>query len=463
MQNVDGASGQVGDGQDDEQSRILPDSRATTTQSPDAPEPQAKRARQVGRSRRPEQIRRYFAAVHRWAVAVVGVFLLVQMSCGVPLLWGAELFHAENAGLYHHTDTGRTISVAEAVASVKAAHPNFVIQNVIPDRGIYLVTDATINMVYGVDSGSGRITGAGHYYAGFQGLMENIHVYGLSSPSYPGYVPFMGKTIPSFGLQQLDGITYGSALVAILGLLLIFLALSGVYLWWPGIRKFATGFRVRIRKANYVRYRELHKVLGIVSVPFLLVWGLTGAAANVPAIEQAFIAVTGGNTSPSQMRFLNGDFTSSRAGSPTGKYIGVAAATKAALAAVPGVIHDTTLPDPSDPTSAYSFEISEPSWDPYSHTILAGNGWVDVDAYNAKHVKVVWDGKDRATSNMLYEEFLYPSHFGWYVNGWWRIIWGVFGIMPLVLTLTGIITWWIRAAKRRNRRARRQQTGSVTG
>jgi uncharacterized iron-regulated membrane protein len=218
-----------------------------------------------------------------------------------------------------------------------------------------------------------------------------------------------------------------------------------------------------MRKANYVRYRELHKVLGIVSVPFLLVWGLTGAAANVPAIEQAFIAVTGGNTSPSQMRFLNGDFTSSRAGSPTGKYIGVAAATKAALAAVPGVIHDTTLPDPSDPTSAYSFEISESSWDPYSHTILAGNGWVDVDAYNAKHVKVVWDGKDRATSNMLYEEFLYPSHFGWYVNGWWRIIWGVFGIMPLVLTLTGIITWWIRAAKRRNRRARRQQTGSVTG
>lgn len=462
MQNTGGAPGQVGDGFDDDQSKIASETNTTTAQSPPDPGPQAKRERIAGRGRRLEPIRRSFAAVHRWAALVIGTVLLVQMSCGVPLLWGAELFRAENSGLYQHTDTGRTISVGEAVARVKSAHPNFTIKNVIPDRGIYLVSDPNLNKVYGVDSGSGRITGSGHYYGGFQGLMENIHAYGLSSPSYPGYLPFMAKTIPSFGIQQLHGMTYGSALVGILGLLLIFLALSGIYLWWPGIRRFAIGFQIRFNKANYVRNRELHRVLGIVSIPFLLIWGLTGAADKFPAIQQAFLIVTGGNPDPSHVRSLNWDFSSDRAGSPTGKDIGVAAATAAALSAVPGVIHDTSLPNPSDPTSAYSFEISEPSWDPYSHTMLAGNGWVYVDAYNAKHVKVVWDGKGSpAASNTLYEEFLYPSHFGWYVNGWWRIVWGVFGLMPLVLAVTGISTWWIRAAKRRRRRARQQRIASV--
>jgi uncharacterized iron-regulated membrane protein len=462
MQNIDGGPGRIEGGPDDDQGKIAAKVEAATPQSSPAPTPQEKLEPKVRLGRRPEPVRRSFAAVHRWAALVIGSLLLVQMACGVPLLWGAELFRADNSALYQHTDTGHTISASEAVASVRSAYPNFTIKNVIPDKGIYLVSDPDLNKVYGVDSSSGRITGSGHYYGGFQGLMENIHAFGLSSPSYPGYLPVMAKTIPSFGIQQLDGVTYGNALVGLLGLSLIFLALSGIYLWWPGIRRIAVGFRVRMSKANYVRYRELHQVVGIVSIPFLLIWGLTGAAAEFPSIQQALLTVTGGNPDSSQVKSLNWDFASDRAGSPTGKDIGIDAATSAALAAVPGVVHNTSLPDPSDPTSAYTFEISEPSWDPYKHTMLAGNGWVYVDAYNAKNVKIVWDGQGSSASNTLYEEVLYPSHFGWYVNGWWRIIWGVFGLMPLVLAMSGVTTWLIRAGKRRRRRMRQQQRASLT-
>jgi uncharacterized iron-regulated membrane protein len=409
------------------------------------------------RKGRPEPVRRTLAAAHRWTALVVGLAILVIMTAGVPLLWGAELFRVNNADLYQPTQTSTQLTAGEALARVQQAHPEFGAGSVTSDEGMYLVADAHLNLIYAVDPGSGRITGSGHYYGGFQGFMENLHAFGLSSPNYPGYLPFMAHTIPSFGIAQLDGMTLGSSLVGLLGLVLVLLALSGIFLWWPGIKHFASGFRVRWSTKNgYVRDRDLHKVIGIVAIPFLLMWGVTGAAAQFPFIQQGLLAITGGHTDPANVKTLNWDFASDSPDTPNEQDIGVDAAAKAALARVAGVIHNSTLPDPSDPASAYLFEISQPSGDPYSHTMLAGNGWVYVDRYNPEHVKVVWGGHGSTAQNTFYEQVVYPSHFGWYVSGWWRVIWAAFGLTPLLLGITGVSTWLIRTRKARAREARRQ-------
>lgn len=409
------------------------------------------------RKGRPQPVRRSIAAAHRWIALVVGLALLIIMACGVPLLWGAELFRAHNADLYQPTQTSTYLTAGDALAQIKATHPEFGAGSVIMDKGMYLVADSHLNLIYGVDPGSGRITGSGHYYGGFQGFMENLHAFGLSSPNYSGYVPFMAHTIPSFGVTQLEGVTFGSALVGILGLVLVLLALSGIFLWWPGIKNFASGFRVRWSTKNgYVRDRDLHKVAGIVAAPFLLMWGITGAAAQFPFIQQGLLAITGGHTDPANVKTLNWSFSSDSSNAPSKHDIGVDAAARAALARVAGVISNATLPDPSDPASAYLFEISQPSGDPYSQTMLAGNGWVYVDQYNPDHVKVVWGGHGSTVQNTLYEQVVYPSHFGWYVNGYWRVIWAVFGLTPLLLAVTGISTWLVRTRKARAREARRQ-------
>lgn len=409
------------------------------------------------RQRRPEPVRRALAAIHRWIALAVGLLLLTVMTCGVPLLWGAESFRAQNADLYRPTETGDQISAGEALAVVRAAHPDFTAGSVTSDEGMYLVADQNLNLIYGVDPGTGRITGSGHYYGGFQGFMENLHAFGLSSPSYPGYVPFMANTIPDFGIAQLEAMTYGSALIGILGLVLLLLAVSGIFLWWPGIKRFANGFRVRVGGTRgYVRDRDLHKLVGVVSIPFFLIWGLTGAAAQFPFIQQAWLVVTGGHTDPANVKTLNWDFASDRSASPTGEDIGVDAAAKAARATLAGEISNSTLPVPSDPKSAYLFEISQPSGDPYAHTMLSGNGWVYVDRYDPGHVKVVWGGHGDTASNTFYEQVIYPSHFGWYANGWVRVIWAIFGTAPLLLALTGISTWLYRERRRRARRRRRR-------
>lgn len=419
--------------------------------------------------RLPEAFRRYVATCHRWATLVLGVILLAIMTCGVPLLWGAELFRAMNAKLYRHGDTGadggidsgadagNAISAGDALERVESAHPDFVAGNVIPDQGVYLVTDPDLNKLYAVDAGTGHITGSGHYYGGFQGFVENLHAYGLSNPAYPGYVPALGKTVPTFGIEELSGMTYGAAIVGLSGLFLMFLALSGIFLWWPGIKRMASGFRVRRNKSSYVRNRELHKVVGIAAVPFLLMWALTGAAVKFPSVQKAWLTVTAGN--PSEIKSQEFTFASrpAPAGTPD---IGVDEAAAAAVAAVPGEVNNNRLPAPDDPTTGYLFEISQPGNDPYSETMLAGNAWVYVDRHDPGHVKVVWDGEGSTASNTFYEQAIYTSHFGWYVNGWWRIVWAVFGLMPLLLALTGTATWLVRRRKQHSRRARQRAADS---
>lgn len=62
---------------------------------------------------------------------------------------------------------------------------------------------------------------------------------------------------------------------------------------------------------------------------------------------------------------------------------------------------------------------------------------------------------DEPTANAFYDKVFEASHFGWMVNGWWRIIWFAFGLAPLALGLTGLSTWLVRRRVKKRRRARR--------
>jgi len=41
------------------------------------------------------------------------------------------------------------------------------------------------------------------------------------------------------------------------------------------------------------------------------------------------------------------------------------------------------------------------------------------------------------------------------MNGWWRTLWLVLGMTPVVLAVTGVVTWLIRRRKRRRKLRRR--------
>jgi uncharacterized iron-regulated membrane protein len=73
-----------------------------------------------------------------------------------------------------------------------------------------------------------------------------------------------------------EKVTWGGLLLGVMGLLLLFLAVSGVWLWWPGFKHWVRGVRVRWRKGRYARDYDLHQVAGMIALPLLLLWAVTG-------------------------------------------------------------------------------------------------------------------------------------------------------------------------------------------
>ena len=69
--------------------------------------------------------------------------------------------------------------------------------------------------------------------------MTNIHVCGLTCPEYVGYQSWLNNRVPGTEWLGFDSarVTWGGLILGITGLLLLFLALSGIWLWWPGIRR----------------------------------------------------------------------------------------------------------------------------------------------------------------------------------------------------------------------------------
>jgi uncharacterized iron-regulated membrane protein len=49
--------------------------------------------------------------------------------------------------------------------------------------------------------------------------------------------------------------------------MLLFLAATGLVVWWPGIRRLARGFRVRRGQGTYAFNHDLHNVIGLAAIP----------------------------------------------------------------------------------------------------------------------------------------------------------------------------------------------------
>jgi uncharacterized iron-regulated membrane protein len=76
--------------------------------------------------------------------------------------------------------------------------------------------------------------------------------------------------------------------------MLLFLAATGLVVWWPGIRRLARGFRVRRGQGTYAFNHDLHNVIGLAAIPFLVMWGFTGAHFELKQVSDLWYAVLPG-------------------------------------------------------------------------------------------------------------------------------------------------------------------------
>lgn len=399
--------------------------------------------RAVRRWYRRKPVRRALVVTHRWTSLVLGLLLVVETTAGVVLLYRAEYFRATHADFYAHTESAHPIGLQQARDLVKQAHPEFSAAWVSNDGGVIAVGDTNYTEAYAVDPGSGRITGPRKLTDGVMGWLTNLHDCAFTCQDDPGYVSWLAAPTP------VPDMNWGELVLVALGLLMVLLAITGIVVWWPGVKKFSHGFRVRLGKGRFARDYDLHNIIGIVSVPFVLMWGVTGAAFSLPPVENAWLAITGGSA-PDEAKY---SFTANPA-APGTPEIGIDRASAAALAASPGTVR--YLVPPAEGTDYYTVSIADDGYQPYgARAFFGGDRTVYVDSHDATHVSSV-DAKAEPAANRFYGKVFEAAHFGWLVDGWWRLVWVVLGLTPLALLLTGISTWLFRlGTKRRRRKAKR--------
>ena len=179
---------------------------------------------------------------------IAGIVLVIVGITGAILAFEEPIDRALNPGLFAVRPQPQRLPVAGIVASLQKAFPrqrvNMLMFAQSPSAAALAVMRG--GSVY-VDPYTGRVTGR-RKGVGFTQVVHNMHMRLL-----------LGET--------------GATIVSVATLVLVFLTLSGVYLWWP-LKRVTVATGKSWRRFNF----DLHYAAGFYSSVFLLVLSVTGVA-----------------------------------------------------------------------------------------------------------------------------------------------------------------------------------------
>jgi uncharacterized iron-regulated membrane protein len=432
----------------------------TTETRPENQPPAQAAARRVGlrKPRRRTPVKRATTWLHRWLSLVLGVVLVVECTTGSLLVYEPELDRWLRGDTYADAGALHGETLQQSYDAAAAAYPDLTFDTVIDDHGTHVVTDYDASRSVTVEARTGDVLGAfdsegrSSGWVGWAlGFSDSLHECAFTCEGMIGYQAWLSEPVPKVGdtLGIDDGgesypVTWGGLILGVLGLLLVFLALTGIWLWWPTTKHFRRGLRVRFGKNRYARDYDLHQVVGMIAIPLLLMWGLTGMSYELGFVEKGWYAATPGSKTDDPVLDVDDEATAE---------IGWAEAVTAAEAAsgVTGEPTEVDVPVPDDPTGSWSVWF-QAGFDPYGNSPYPGNRLVQVDRHDASNALVTYGGAGEPKTQAIYNSWNYPIHSGFAFNGWIRIVWFVLGLVPVLLMWTGISTWLFKRATRKRRR-----------
>lgn len=269
----------------------------------------------------------------------------------------------------------------------------------------------------------------------------------------------------------------GGILVGVSGLAMLGFIATGLWLWWPGLKRFATGFRMRWSKGGLARNWDLHNWSGIIGTAPLLVIALTGAMFEFRWMRAAVHYGLGGGEADRPMALRprpappqqqpdgaaqpRGEQERPQAGAeerpqrggeagerrPRGGGgrggLGFDRAVAAAEAAADGVARVVMPPRAGRGDAPWTVILDYP-----------GN----VGSFSGVVVQV---GQDGAAGLVLDPRTMSPGgwingqqwglHTGTWGGGWSKALYLIAGLLPPVLLFTGLAMWWQRRAQKTTR------------
>jgi uncharacterized iron-regulated membrane protein len=346
--------------------------------------------------------------VHKWTSLISTLFLMMLCITGLPLIFYHEIDHALGNSVDPPEMAAATqrASLDTIVAAAAARRPSDAVQFVYrdPDEpdAWYITLGETIDApevsaYYTYDARTGALL---HEYPLSQGFMYVL--YRLHYDMYAG----LGGTL----------------FLGLMGLLLAVSLVSGVVVYKPFMAKLPFG-TVRKERSARVRWLDLHNLLGIATVVWLFVVGVTDVINTlaIPIFAQ---------WQSTELGTMMADY---RGAPPVAGQTSVESALAAARAAAPGT-DVSFIAFPGNPyATPHHFVAFMQGTEPLTSKLLtpvlvdAGTSEVTAQAHMPWYV----------TALLLSQ----PLHFGDYGGLPLKILWALLDVIAIVVLGSGVYLW----------------------
>jgi len=355
---------------------------------------------------------RRWSFVHTWTSLICTVFLLMLAVTGLPLIFHHEIDHllGNSPDLKQRPANTPSLNLQELVLAAEAHRPGEVMQYFGWDddtpNSVFAIMAATAGTepnsshTFILDARTGEAFEKPSANGGFMMIMLRLHTDMYAGP-------------------------WGMLFLGAMGLLFVIAIVSGVVLYAPFMRrlKFAT---VRQNKSERVRWLDLHNLIGVVTLTWTLVVGVTGV---INASSDLMITAWRNDS-------LAAMLAPYRDAPPLLNRAPVTGLLEIAEGAAPGMQADFIAFPGTRFSSEHHYAVFMKGATHLTSHLLTP---VLIDASDL-HVTAIVDRPWYMNALGMSQ----PLHFGDYGGMPMKILWGLLDILTIIVLGSGVYLWWVR-------------------
>lgn len=355
---------------------------------------------------------RRWSAVHTWTSLICTLFLLMLALTGLPLIFHHELEHllGEAPELRELPADTPHLSLQQLVEAAERHRPGEVVQYFgfedDEPNGVVAITAATAGTepnsshTFMLDARSGEAVEMPAANGGLLMVILRLHV------------------------DMFAGLP-GKLLLAFMGLLFVVAIISGVVLYAPFMRRLNFA-EVRREKATRTRWLDLHNLIGIVTLTWALVVGVTGV---ISACADLLISAW-------RTEALAAMVAPYRDASPLTERAPVNQVLTIAAQATPEMQPDFIAFPGTRFSSEHHYSVFMKG-----NTHLTAHLWTPV-LIDARSLDVTVIGQRPWYMDAL--SMSQPLHFGDYGGMPMKVLWAVLDVLTIIVLGSGLYLWWVR-------------------
>ena len=220
--------------------------------------------------RRPQKLflRKVLFQIHLWTGIGIGLYVLVICASGSILVYRNELYRTFSPKPTTVAGSGESMALEELRRAARRAYPGYEVVDVRNGKTANHAVEVTLKR-------------------GEEAKRRLLHPFTGEDLGDPVPAGFRFTTwLLDFHDNLLGGET-GRRVNGIGALLVTLLCMTGVIIWWPGIKNWRRSLTVDLG-GNWKRLNwSLHSTLGFWFLAFILMWGITGAYLSFPEVFAA--------------------------------------------------------------------------------------------------------------------------------------------------------------------------------